>query len=65
VTWRTVPLRVKEGTQLHATRQEAEERAQKVANKTGDWCAVEDAGDLRGLEGRIFYIHPNTTRRGR
>lgn len=63
MTWRTVPLRVKAGTEYHPTLQEAEERAQRVANKTGDWCAVEDVGDLKGLSGRIFYIHPATTRR--
>lgn len=58
--WKTVPLRVKAGVEEHDTLKDAEERAQRVANKTGDWCVVETVG---GDVQRLVYFYPMTARR--
>lgn len=57
--WRSIPFKVKEGMKEHETREDAVARAQKVANKTGDWCAVQQPG------GPIEYIQSTATARRR
>lgn len=56
--WKAIPWKVKEGVTTHETRDEALDRAQRIANKTGDWVRVEQGDEYA-------YIQPNTKPRRR
>lgn len=57
MTFKTIPWKFKEGTVQHETLGEAQARAQKVANRTGDWVLIE------GTDGTHVYVQPSTQRR--
>lgn len=63
MTFKTIPFKSKEGALLHEDFSAAKERAQRVANKTNDWVAIETIEDGRPVPDLTKYIHPNNARR--